>query len=114
MRLSEFKDEKGIEVVAKLLVPIGNIASNPKNAKAKEGSMLTFASAMFQNNKKDVMEMLAILDDKEPSEYHCNAATILKDLINMLSDPEFLALFGLQSQTSSSSGSVSENIEDHT
>ena len=31
MRLSEFKDEKAIEVVAALLEPIGKIAKNPKN-----------------------------------------------------------------------------------
>lgn len=113
MRLSEFKDEKGVEVVAKLLVPIGNIASNKKNSDAKGKSMMAFASSILQNNKKDVMDMLAILDDKEPEEYHCTAATVLADVFNMFSDPELMGLFGLQSETLASSGSASENTEAH-
>jgi len=111
MRLSDFKDEKGIEVVAKLLAPIGRIASSAKNAEAKDKSVAEFVSAMLLNNPADVKELLAILDDKDPAEYHCTAATVLADALNMVSDPEFLELFGLQRQTVTSSGSASENTE---
>ena len=111
MRLSEFKDEKAIEVVAKLLVPIGNIAKNRENAKAKGENILSFASSMLRNNASDVKAMLAILDEKEPEEYHCTVATVFKDVLNMISDPELLEIFGLQRQTAASSGSASENIE---
>jgi len=113
MRLSEFKDEKAIAVVAKLLGPIGVIAKNQNNidAKANNGSMTDFASAMLQNNPKEIMAMLAILDDKDPAEYHCNAATVLMDVFNMVSDPALLQLFGLQSKTQPPSGSASENTE---
>ena len=111
MRLSEFKDEKGIEVVAQLLVPISKIFSNKENAaiqkrlKDQGGSMLDFASAMLRNSPRAVMDMLAILDGKDPEHYHCSAATALRDVFNMISDPELLSLFGLQSQTPVSSGS---------
>ncbi len=70
MRLSEFKDEKGIEVVAQLLAPISKIVSNKENAaiqkrlKDQGGSMLDFASAMLRNSSRDVMDMLAILTAK--------------------------------------------------
>lgn len=111
MRLSEFKDEKGIEVVAKLMGPIGAIASNKENAKAKDKSVLEFASSMLHNNPKEIMSMLAILDDKDPADYHCNAATVLHDVFNMVCDPELLMLFGLQRQTPASSGSASESTE---
>lgn len=117
MRLSEFKDEKGVKVVAQLLVPISKIVSNKENAEAQKaaaedgGSMFSFASALLQNSPRDVMDMLAILDDKDPQEYHCSAATVLMDVFNMISDPELLALFGLQRQTPASSGSASENTE---
>ena len=72
---------------------------------------MEFASAMLQNSPKDVMDMLAILHEKDPKDYHCSAATVLMDVFNMISDPELLALFGLQRQTTASSGSASENIE---
>lgn len=117
MRLSEFKDEKGIEVVAKLLIPISKIVSNPENAAAQKrvkeenGNMMGFAASLLQNSPKDVMDMLAILDDKSPDNYHCSAATVLMDVFYMISDPELLALFGLQRQTPASSGSASESTE---
>ena len=113
MRLSEFKDEKGVEVVAKLLVPIGNISRDGETAEANKNakSMLDFASVILQKHQRDVMDMLAILDDKDPAEYHCTAATVLFDVINMFSDPDMLLLFGLQRQTPASSGSASENTE---
>lgn len=114
MRLSEFRDEQGVEVVAKLLVPIAKIVSNEKNAKAQKeanegkGSTLDFVSALLQNNPRDVMDMLAILDGKDPNEYHCSAATVLVDALHMMSDPELLMLFGLQRQTLASPGSALE------
>lgn len=111
MRLSDFKDEKAIEVVADLLEPIFNIVSNAENAKAKDNGLIQFAAAMLKNNSKDVKNMLAILDDKDPSEYHCNAATVMIDVVNMLSDEELMQLFGLQRQTVTSAGSASENTE---
>lgn len=113
MKLSEFKDEKAIEVVAKLLVPIGNIAADKEMEEEKISAkhMGAFASAALQKHSRDVMDMLAILDDQDPAEYHCNAATVLRDVMIMFSDPDMLALFGLQRQTPASPGSASENTE---
>ena len=113
MRLSDFKDEKGIEIVAKLLVPVCKIVANPENAKAKGKSKLEFASAMLQNSPGEVMEMLAILADKDPADYHCNGATALVGLVEMLSDSELLQLFGLRSKTMgpTCSGAQLENTE---
>ena len=109
MKLSEFKDEKAIEVVAKLLVPIGNIVKNRDNANARGGTQLEFASAILANNPADVKDMLAILNDVDPAEYHCTAATVIFDTMNMLADEELLQLFGLQRQTQTSSTSASES-----
>ena len=111
MRLSEFKDEKAIEVVASLLIPIGNIVANPANKEAKDGGVLKFASEMLKNNTKDAMEILAILADEPVESYTCTAATVLKDMLNVLSDPDLLELFGLQSQTQTSAGSALTSSE---
>lgn len=111
MRLSEFKDEKAIEVVADLLIPVSNIAKNSTVADAKNKGVFEFAAAMLKCNAKDVKDMLAILDGKDPAEYHCSAASVMGDLLNMLSDPELMQLFGLRSKTPASSGSASETTE---
>lgn len=113
MRLSDFKDEKGVEVVAKLMAPICKIAANPENAKVKGKTKLELASAMFRNNPTEVKEMLAILADVDPAEYRCNGATVLMGLFEMLADPELMQLFGLRSKTQgpTCSGAQSENTE---
>lgn len=113
MKLSDFKDERAIEVVADLLEPIGRIAANQDNAQARKGSPLQFAAAMLKNSKKEVMEILAVLSDTKPEDYHCTAASIFKDLLDMLNDPELMQLFGLRSQTKeeTASGSAAENTE---
>lgn len=111
MRLSDFQDEKAIEVIGKLLPPIVRIAQRKENAEARDGSMASFAAAMLQNNAADVKEMLAVLNDEDPASYRCNAATVLRDVMVMISDPELLALFGLRSESTASSGSASENTE---
>lgn len=111
MRLSDFQDEKAVEVVAKLLVPINNIAQNKANADARGKSTIEFASAVLQNNAKDVMAMFAILNGEDPATYHCNAASVLGDLIDMFSDAALVQLFGLQRQTATSSPSASTTGE---
>lgn len=111
MRLSYFEDEKAIQVVAKLLVPIGNIVKNRENVEAKGKSVIEFASAILQNSASDVMTMFAILNDVPTEEYHCNAATVLQDVLSMLNDPALLQLFGLQRQTAASSPSASTTGE---
>ncbi len=113
MRLSDFKDEQGIEVVAKLLSPIGNIAADKELAALREHHrhMGDFASALLQRHSRDVMDILAILDGKDPADYHCTAGSVLLGVLDLLSDPELMALFGLQRQTPASSGSASATIE---
>lgn len=111
MKLSEFKDEKAIEVVANLLDPICNIVANPENEKAKSKNVAAFLGAMLRNNRKDVMDMLAILNDEDPADFHCNAASVLKNVLELASDKELMQLFGAQGKTAASSGSASENTE---
>lgn len=115
MKLSDFKDERGVEVVAKLLVPVCQIVANPANAEAKTKckNKLEFASAMLQNNPAEVKTMLAILNDTDPEAYHCNGASVMIGLLEMLADTEVMQLFGLQSKMTGQtcSGSRSENTE---
>lgn len=111
-RLSEFQDEQAIKVVAKLLVPIGNIMNTPGVESAEGKTVIEYASCMLEKCAKDVKDMLAILNEEDPKSFRCNAATVMRDVVTMFSDKELMALFISQSQTegSKTSGSASENI----
>lgn len=107
MKLTDFKGEKGIQVVGRLLVPITNILGNPDNGTSvASGNLITQVSAFFRNNPKDVLEVLAIMDDKDPKDYNITAQDALAKLLAWFDDPELLGLFGLQSQPETSSGSA--------
>lgn len=112
-RLSEFENEDGVVVVAKLLKPIANIVAKVKDIKNPDGmSPIEFVTLMLENSPADVMEIFAILSETPVAEYRCNAASILADTITLASDKELMSLFGLQSQTPTSFGSASETAED--
>lgn len=96
MKLSEFKGNKGIEVVGKLLVPITNISANKEVAKASKKGLNYMISAALLYAPMDVKEILAILNDKPVDEYECDGATVMEDVFKMFEDESFLRLFGLQ------------------
>ena len=97
MKLSDFKGEKGIQVVGKLLLPVSNIAANKEVRKAWKNGVIPMVSSALLNCPRDVREMLAILNDKPVEQYEVNGATILRDALNLFEDEALLALFGLQS-----------------
>lgn len=109
-QLSEFKNEDGVIVVAKLLNPISRIVLKMKeDGKRPEGSAIEFLSGVLEDSPRDIMEIFAILSEVPIEEYECNAASLLLDTIKLAADKEFMSLFGLQSQTPTSSGSATEN-----
>ena len=55
--------------------------------------------------------MLAIMDDKDPKDYEITAQDAIAKLLSWIDDPELLGLFGLQSQTATSSGSATTTTE---
>ena len=111
MRLSDFKDEKAFEVVADLLDPISKITANPVYTENKPKKALDGARMILKTNPKEIKEVFAILNDKDPKDYHCTAATLLYDIVELFSDRDLLQLFGWQMQTPASSTSASGSTE---
>lgn len=108
-RLSDFKDADGVAVVAKLLKPIGELLMSAKGMKYE--TPLEFISNLLEKNPKAIMAIFAIMHEVPPDEYHCSGASLMADTLTLASDVELMELFGLQSQTKTSSGSVSESTE---
>ena len=108
-KLSDFKDADGVAVVAKLLRPIGELLKNVKGLKYE--TPIEFISLLLEKNPKPVMEIFAIMNEVPPDEYHCTGVSLMVDTLTLASDKELMELFGLQSQTQTSSGSASENTE---
>lgn len=105
-KLSEFKNEDGVRVIAKLLQPISRILMAMQGEKLEGRTALEVIPLMLEKSPKDVVEIFAILSETPVDEYECNGASIMANTLKLASDKEFMELFGLQSQTETSSGSV--------
>ena len=114
-KLSDFKDEKGIEVAAEILSIIMEILADNRNAKqASAKTPLAMFSAFMQNSPAQMKKIFAILSEKDAKEYSCNGAEALENMLVLANDPIVVGLFISQSQTgdATSSGSASEKTEE--
>lgn len=113
-KLSDFKDERGIEIASEVLSVIMEMLADERNRKQEgEKNKFKMFSAFMRNTPDKMKEIFAILSEEDAKTYHCDGAEAMTNLLIMVNDPIILGLFTLQSQTgdAKSSGSVSENTE---
>lgn len=105
MKLSEIKGEHAIEVIADLVEPIANIASDPKCSDMfkldKKGDESARAAAirgvksktpaLLKNHKKDIAAIVATLNNRKPDEI--TLLEMVKGIADMLNDPALVGLF---------------------
>ena len=103
MRLSDYKGEAALDKLAEIIEPLTTILADPKMQEiAKEkGAMIKYASPMLKDHKKEVIEVLAALDN-EPVETYKEKITLMTlpaKLLEFLNDPEIQSLFQSQAQS---------------
>lgn len=111
MKLSEFHGEKALEVIADIIEPITAIVND---SEVREASTVTFAKAVsvaLKKYTKDVLYVMAVLDDTDPKEYNPSLVEIPKKLMEMYNDEDLRSLFTSQGQ-GTSSGSATESTEE--
>lgn len=95
MRISDFKNEDAIELLADLIEPTANILSDKEIQDAFKANVnkMTIAKKCLKLHKSDVLEILAIVNGQTPEEYTCNPISILVDLLAILNDKELVDFF---------------------
>lgn len=111
MKLSDIKGERTLDVIAELIVPVMNIASDKeasaifKRAPLPEGEAEKKAAlanriksslpALLKGHKDDVITILAALAGKSKKKYAENLTlgTLTQDFIELLNDEAFYRLF---------------------
>ncbi len=116
MKLSEFKGEQAIEVLADLIDPVAAIMSDEEvktMARAKIPK-IKIVKVLLKNHKKEVIEILAILDGADPEGYaeKVSLVTLPVKLLEIMNDPDLESLFTLQGQNKeeTTSSSATESI----
>ena len=113
-KLSDFKDEKGIEIASDVLSVIMEMLADERNrAQHGEKNRFKMFTAFMRNTPEKMMEIFAILSEEDVKSYHCDGAEAMTNTLILANDPIILGLFLSQSQTgdAKSSGSVSESTE---
>ncbi len=115
MKLSEFKNECAVDVLADLLEPASAICSDAELVKAvREKPILKIAQIALKKHQKDVVEVLAIINGVSVDKFECTPVSILNDLLGVLNDTELVEFFILQGRTraESNSGSAMESTKE--
>lgn len=108
MRLSDVKGERTLDVIAELVEPVANIASDKKVVEAlKSGNgevaatMRSFVPALLKTHRKEVLLILATIKGVTVKEYTADMtmASVLADCYELLTDSEFLGFLSSPEQT---------------
>lgn len=112
MKLSDIKGEEALDVVAELLDPITAMGMKDEIKKADRKDKIGFIKIILKSCKKEIIEILAILDRTPVEEYEVSLLSLPSKVMELFNDPSVQELFGWQSQAEqTSSGSVTETTE---
>lgn len=115
MRLSEIKDERALDVLAEIIDPVAEIATDEKIKKIyKSGKpRILIAKEILKNHKKAIIKIMAELDEVPVDKYTFTLTELPAKVLDIMNDPEIERLFQSQGQKEDApnSGSVTENTE---
>lgn len=121
MKLSEYRGEQALDILANILEPAVEIMSDKEVSDALRGksgkpSKARAIAVAIKKHKSAVISILAATECADPEEYvkTLNVITLPKKALELLNDKDLLDLFRAQSQTEdgTSSGSATVSIED--
>ena len=113
-KLSEYRDEDALELLADLIEPAETIFSDKDVQSANSESMWKAVKVAIKKHKKEVMEIMAILDGTPVEDLHINVLSLPIKVMEVISDKDLVNFFVSQGQNmeSTSSGSVTENTSE--
>lgn len=117
MKLSEYKGEDALDILADIIEPAAEIMTDEEIVSAFRSGVpkIKIAKLIIKGHKPAIISVLASLERQDPEEYakKMNLFTLPAKLLELFNDPELINLFTSQGQTmeETSSGSATESIE---
>lgn len=99
MKLSEYKNEDALDLLADLIEPVAVLITDDKFKKmiSENKSKLEVAKFLLKEHNKEIIAVLARLNGKEV--YDANVVEILKQVLDLINDPVLVDFFVSQVQT---------------
>lgn len=100
MKLSDIRGDRALDVLADIMEPLARILTDDEITKTVNSGEpnLLLAKKILKGHKREVVEILAVLDGENPETYEVNLLTLPVKLVEILNDPEIGNLFTLQGQ----------------
>lgn len=120
MKLSDYKGEEALDVLADIIEPLANIIADAEIqelSKKPNTPIIAMVKPAIKNHKGDLIAVLARIENVPVEQYRetMNLITLPKQVMELLNDPEVQNLFFSQGESqvtsSASSSSAMENIE---
>lgn len=115
MKLSEYKNEDALDLLADIIDPVMAIMQDPGMAKvARQGKKIQIVKYALKNHSKEIIEVFARMEGVKPEEYKGNLISMTKGLLEMLNDEEMADFFTSQGlmNGATSSGPATEITEE--
>ena len=97
MKLSEYKNEEALDVLADIIEPSSKIMVDPKIKElTKKGDKMPIIKEIIKNHKSEIIEILATIDGVPVDEYECNVFTLPIKIIELLNDKDLVSFFTSQ------------------
>lgn len=120
MKLSDYKGEEALDVLADIIEPLANIIADAEIqelSKKPNTPIIAMVKPAIKNHKGDLITVLARLENVPVEQYRetMNLITLPKQVMELLNDPEVQNLFFSQGESQvtslASSSSATENTE---
>ena len=94
MKLSDYKDEDALDLLADIIDPATEIIADDEIRKAvRTESKLAVIKIILKNHKRAVMEILAAMDGVPVEDYHVKVWTLPTKLLEIMNDKELMDFF---------------------
>ncbi len=114
MSISKLEGDAALDALADLIEPAAVTFGDPQmRALIESGQKIEAIKYAIKEHKREVTEILAVLEGKDPAKYKPRLLTLPIKLMEIINDDEIQTLFFSQaSQTEiANSGSTTENTE---
>ena len=104
MKLSDYKGEEALDVLADIIEPLAMIISDKEIqelARQENTPAMKFIKPAIKNHKKELIEILARLENQPVEEYEetVNLFTLPMQILDLVNDPEVQSLFRSQGKS---------------
>lgn len=117
MKLSEYKNEEALELLADIMDPLSDIMTDENFKKLlseEKTTKMGMIQYLLRNQSKPIIAILARMENTPVEEFQVNILSLTTKLLDVFNDKELVDFFKSQGQmvAGEPSGSATENTEE--